>query len=501
MGAILRTKEEYKISTFQIRNPTVRQTPPTPRLPEQASVALSLNLLIEFIVEQDACHLGTECILRSPSIIRPDIRTDVAFGDGQGTSAYINEFGELICAVQLLDLGPSGLIQAKPSSSRARDRNEDNLDAIVRGDHPGMGLRLIDRALEGDAAPSQIEFVHDQWPAVSYTRQSLHVQVQFAIVDKTIVQHYIVQNTCNADMDLHLGFDIGIRLEAPFLKDSGLNDTLEIQGGVLTTGPTGLVLAGGPGGYVLFSASLFDEGKAVPLSPIEQTVEGDVKDTARNSSSSESDGSVSSSSDLGTGPKDDLRRNGRRHRPTRKLRGLVHELRVNVNSGQQRRFTAVYRFLHGNWSRDQVHSMHLIKDTSNYGEGVLKRREIELLNAYDNERSIGNFTKAREILDAISMHSPVSPEPDGLEKSPSLDHEITPKVELFSNWGGEDASSIRPFGWEWQRSQRPRPFRSRGFWGMFRPRRRWTGISNKQRKAFDQEFAKLRDRFRAENGR
>jgi hypothetical protein len=151
--------------------------------------------------------------------------------------------------------------------------------------------------------------------------------------------------------------------------------------------------------------------------------------------------------------------------------------------------------------------MHLIKDTPNYGEGVLKSREIELLNAFDNERSIGKFfVKAREILQAVSMHSPVPPKADGLEKSPSLDHETTPKVELFSNWGGEDASSIRPFGLEWQRSQRsqrPRPFRNRGFWRMFHSRL-WRGserrMSDKQRKVFDQEFAKLRDRFKAENG-
>jgi hypothetical protein len=72
-------------------------------------LALSLDLPKESGVEYTACRLGEECILHPPSETAPDIRTDVALGDGQGTVAYVNEFGELVCAVQLLDLGPSGL--------------------------------------------------------------------------------------------------------------------------------------------------------------------------------------------------------------------------------------------------------------------------------------------------------------------------------------------------------------------------------------------------------
>jgi hypothetical protein len=38
------------------------------------------------------------------------------------------------------------------------------------------------------------------------------------------------------------------------MKAGELIDALEVDGGVFTTGPTGMVLAGGPGGYLQFSA-------------------------------------------------------------------------------------------------------------------------------------------------------------------------------------------------------------------------------------------------------
>ena len=97
-------------------------------------LALSLDLPKESGVEYTACRLGEERILH-PSRTLPDIRTDVALEDGQGTVAYVNEFGELVYVVKLLDLGPSGLFQAKPNSHRAKNRDKDNLNSITRRTH------------------------------------------------------------------------------------------------------------------------------------------------------------------------------------------------------------------------------------------------------------------------------------------------------------------------------------------------------------------------------
>ena len=494
-------------------------------------LALSLDLPKESGIEYAACRLGEECILHPPSKNPPDIRTDVALGDGQGTIAYVNEFGELICAIKLLDLGPSGLFQAKPNSSRAKNRDKDNLDNIIRGDRPGIGLRLMDGAFPRDSTSCRVEFVHDQWPRFSYTSQSIDVEIQFAIVDGKIVQQCVLRNNSNADVDLEMGFDLGIRLESPYMKASKLIDTLEVDGGVFTTGPTGMVLAGGPGGYLQFSASLFDDGKGVPLSPRIYT-----QDMSHGSDSSESENSVSANSQSDNsgsdGPGSDSYAsdssgsdssgsdsagsdNSKFDRepkwsdiPKHKLGGLVHVLNVKIDIGQERRFTAIYQFQHGCWSPDQVHSMHLITYASfNMDKKILKVLDKEFRDAYRKARLDGNFTEAKKILEeGILGDSEVSPEVDETKAQGSRDYKGSLITKLLANWGGEDPSSIRLFGLEWQQSQRSHRARRALFRHDFHRRRRRAGTqfseegsARQRRRSFDEEFANLRKKFRAEN--
>lgn len=474
-------------------------------------------------VEYTACRLGEECILRPPSKNPPDIRTDVALGDGQGTIAYVNEFGELVCAVQLLDLGPSGLFQAKPNSRRAKNRDKDNLDGIIRGDRPGIGLRLMDGAFPRDPASCRVEFVHDQWPRFSYTSQSIDVEIQFAIVDSKVVQQYILRNNSDTDLDLEMGFDLGIRLESPYMKANRLIDTLEVDGGVFTTGPTGVVLAGGPGGYLQFAASLFEDGKGVPLSP--RKYPRDILHSSDSSGSdgsdpgdpqSENSGSDSSDSDSSGSDSADSASSGSDTEPEgrdisrRNLGGLVHVLNVKIDIDQERRFTAVYQFQYGCWSPGQVHSMHLITYPSfDTDQNTLKMLDKELRDAYCKAKSGGNFAEAKKILEeGILGGSEVSREADETQKQGSRGHKSSPSTKLFANWGGEDPSSIRLFGLEWQQSQRSHRLRRHSFRHAFHHRRpRWDGPqfseegnARQRRRSFDQEFANLRERFRAKNG-
>jgi hypothetical protein len=495
-------------------------------------LALSLDLPKEPGVEYTACCLGEECILHPPSKTPPDIRTDVALGDGQGTVAYANEFGELVCAVQLLDLGPSGLFQAKPNSSRAKNRDKDNLDGIIRGECPGIGLRLMDGVSLRDPTSCRVEFVHDQWPRFSYTSQSIDVEIQFAIVDRKVVQQYILRNNSDADADLEMGFDLGIRLESPYMKASQLIDTLEVDGGVFTTGPTGMVLAGGPGGYLQFSASLFDDGKGVPLSPRKcpqdmshgsDSSESESSDSGNSQSGSSgsggpasdsyaSDSSDSDSSSSDSGDSDNSRPDREPKGSDiskRKLGGLIHVLNVKIDIGQKRRFTAVYQFQHGCWSPGQVHSMHLITYASfDTDKKTLKVLDKEFRDAYCKVRSDGNFIEAKKILEErILRDSEVPLEVDERRKQGSRDHRSSLITKLFTNWGGEDPFSVRLFGLEWQQSQRSHRARRRSFRRDFSRRRPWAGTpfseegSARQRgRSFDQEFTNLRERFRVENG-
>jgi hypothetical protein len=447
----------------------------------------------------------------------------VALGDGQGTVAYVNEFGELVCAVQLLDLGPSGLFQAKPNSRRAKNRDKDNLDRIIRGERPGIGLRLTDGPFPRDPASCRVEFVHDQWPRFSYTSQSIDVEVQFAIVDSKVVQQYILRNSSDADLDLEMGFDLGIRLESPYMKANKLVDTLEVDGGVFTSGPTGMVLAGGPGGYLQFSASLFEDGKGVPLSPrkyprdishgsdsSESGGSGPENSQSENSGSGSSDSDSSGSDSADSDDSDSDTEPEGRDISRRNLGGLVHVLNVRIDVGQERRFTAVYQFQHGCWSLDQVHSMHLITYPSfDADQNTLKALDKGFRDAYCKAKSGGNFAEAKKTLEeGILGHSDVSREVDETQKQGSRDHKSSPSTKLFANWGGEDPSSIRLFGLEWQQSQRSHRLRRHSFRQAFHHRRtRWVGpqfgeegSARQRRRSFDQEFANLRDRFRAKNG-
>jgi len=393
------------------------------------------------------CHLEKECILHSPFDSARVIRTDVAFGDGEGTIAYTNEFGELICAMRMLDLGPTGLIRAK----RIRGVNltpKDHMERIVQGEYPGIGIRIFNRPSRKDLLLRSTEFVHDQWPRCQYGSPQIDVQVQYAIVDGRIVQEMVVTNKSEVDITERACFDLGMVLESPYMRPPTLKATLGMQGGIFTTGPTAVTLAGGPGGCVEFSASLFEDGRSVPLQPREHPF----------SPAAEPGG----------------------HTARRMVHNLIHELPITVRAKQEKKFTAIYQFELHSWSREQVHGMKLITNKLYPGAAIIGK-EKKFLAAYEKAKS-GNAVQARKLVEDGHCEETGAAEEDPETEGP------TKEKRLFSNWGGDQIWSYRLFGQEWHR------VRYRVVNRRLQEEMDW------HKPLFDEEFAQLRTMARNKNG-
>jgi hypothetical protein len=148
--------------------------------------------------------------------------------------------------------------------------------------------------------------------------------------------------------------------------------------------------------------------------------------------------------------------------------------------------------------------MHLITYPSfDADQTTLKMLDKGFRDAYCEAKLGGNFAEAKKILEEGILG-----DLDETQKQGSRDHRSSPSIKLFANWGGEDPSSIRLFGLEWQQSQRSHHLRQRSFRQAFHHRRRhWAGpqfgeegSARQRRRSFDREFTNLRERFRAKNG-
>jgi hypothetical protein len=62
-----------------------------------------------------------------------------------------------------LDFGVTGLVLVEPALEEYMRSTE--LDEIISGQSPGLGLRIQHR---DDIHDSEISFIHDRWPRVSY---------------------------------------------------------------------------------------------------------------------------------------------------------------------------------------------------------------------------------------------------------------------------------------------------------------------------------------------
>lgn len=380
-----------------------------------------------------------ECILCRPSEPTPAIRTDVPFGDGKGTIGYINEFGELISIVQMLDFGPTGLVQLRPNIED--DFFTDEVNRLVDGHSPGIGLRVADRHDLDHKLYDPIEFVHDKWPRVRFRELTVDVTVQWAIVDKRVVQDCILENKTKDVVCVEMVLDLGMSLSSPYMGTDELCPAIEFDTEIFTVKNTCIVLSGGVGGYVRLRASLFeDDGRPVLLQPgiKEATSEDDEK---------------------GEKP---AKSNGLR------TIALIHVLPVKLEAGEKRQLTAVYEFASERWSRSQVYDMKFIKTTPDTPANA--RREM-----IKDQRCLEEYKKAFSENDVggacrILENGPAEPEADPSDSGQkshvvdsinadfSLDtstEDETERKPYFRNWGGEALSSHFLLGREWNIRHRP----------------------------------------------
>ncbi|KIX06923.1 uncharacterized protein Z518_04899 [Rhinocladiella mackenziei CBS 650.93] len=416
---------------------------------------------------RDDCQLSPECILRAPPGPSPSVPTDIALGDGNGTVAYVNERGELICIVKMLDLGPSGLFRARPNYY-----NESALTEVVRGEKYGMGLRLF----HGESLKSgthNVEYVHDRWPRISSNYQKFGALVQWSIKDGKVIQHYTLASSSTVDVDFI--FDMGILVEAPFMNDGRLINACNANGELFTTGPTAVALAGGPGGYVRFYASLFADGRPVPLKPSWT----DDKDPSFYSDNSDESDVEKENVTL----------------KAKKILGIVHEHRVRMHPGEIRTVTAIYHLDHVPWQREEVFSMDLIANKPRELYKEQRQDERTFMEEYEKYKASNDLASARLLLDEGLPTKEVANE--STRDGPDLGQ--TRNIKPFSNWGGETFSSHRLFGMEWEQEYEPSQysiasFRIPLFARGSRPNR-WQAQDSR----LEEAFARIRTQIRREN--
>ncbi|OAP63212.1 hypothetical protein AYL99_02439 [Fonsecaea erecta] len=386
------------------------------------------------------CHLGQECVLEQPQDLKPAIRSDIAFGDGQGTVGFISEFGELIQARRILDYGPWGSLQVRPESDPA------DFDHIMEGSCPGIGLRLNDRSVVPDEDFHPVSYIHDRWPKLSYSTEGVEVEMMFAVVDKKIVHQCVLSNRGNADSTVDMVFDMGFAMGAPV--DSRLRSGTKFKGGTLTSGNTCIVLSGNPGGYGVFGASLYiDHGRPVRLVPVE------LKDQP----------------ETGNDPKPDSSHAGKKESKEKEpSRFLFHRLPIKIAPGAQRELTAVYDFNCGRWTRDQIYDLKIMPSISDDYYTLQRLRENSFLTAYEEAKSKDDVEQVRKILeDGVPQHAAVPAQKDAHDapsepvdtnapKPPEEQQPLVPESEShvktqlpFQNHGGESLVSHHLFGLEW----------------------------------------------------
>ncbi|KAL9045647.1 MAG: hypothetical protein Q9214_001342 [Letrouitia sp. 1 TL-2023] len=415
------------------------------------------------------CSLDDSCVLKPPSEIIRSVRTGIDFGDDEGTTAYINELGELIYALQMLDLGPFGLIRAKPNHNEDDPNRVD--EDMIHGRRHGFGLRLLhQRPVEIES--SCVEYVHDQWPRIFLKYENLDTEVQFAIKNKSLVQHYTLRS--RATMEAAIGFDVAVVLDDNGMVVDDLKGACQVEGGVFTTGSTAVALASGPGGHIEFLASLFEGTKPVALSCYPR--EDSVYRPEDNESFWE-------------------------HVPTdddsfKLSQTLVHEHRFHMSVGECRTFTAIYRFNQRTRPRDEVYSMRLItvepylnEKKQPRAEEEQRKKEQDYLREYEKLKAAGNHENMKRLLEH-GIQTNCDEKASVLESKSPVDSEQTNmnRNKSFSNWGGENMLSHRLLGIEWHKRQNvddPDNY----------------DVSKSHRTLFDQEFARIRQRIREDHGK
>lgn len=257
----------------------------------------------EFSKEQDRwdilCLPESKCKIRTAHSLGAD-----------GTTAFVSEFGELVAFRKILSYErPQAALVEPPIAYK--QHKEDEVNDILEGRLPGLGLRLEDREQCRD---HKIDYVHDRWPRVSYrgsklsvrenqrkmlypksqyipqilntksiedlgsprqppglpieTIGDLDIKVQFFIHHGVVAQQYLVSNpthdprTCNFKLDLGFGarlsnLNSGQEKDQPDLTQSGIFSSAGGYGARFW--------AGDRRGQVQIDVVLFQDGRSVML--------------------------------------------------------------------------------------------------------------------------------------------------------------------------------------------------------------------------------------------
>ncbi|KAL8822760.1 MAG: hypothetical protein Q9191_006513 [Dirinaria sp. TL-2023a] len=410
--------------------------------------------------------LDEKCTLQTPPKDRHSIPSDIAFGDGDGTSAYVNENGELISIVQMLNMGPSGLFRAR-ANFLSKSEADHPFNGIVRGNRSGIGLSLIRDNLF-DHGSHQIDFVHDRWPRISSQSEKLDLEIQLAIKDRRVIQHYILRGKDR--VHVKFAFDAAFIVDEPYQRPQNMRPTCYVDGGIFTTGATAIALAGGPGGHVRFLASLFKDAKPVTLdlsfepASLTDEVPYIVPDP-----------SAKINCDL------------------RIVSSLTQEHELELLEGETRTMTAIYYFECEEWKRDEVYSMHLMPEASvRYNEKNHRKREEEFMKEYNKAKNSDHNDRVRSL---FGQGMPIESAHD-LEEMEKKDFEQHDEQKCnttvpFSNWGGENMSPERLLGVEWHTGSFEEDFLYWGYLdeGSLEVPRRTLLL------AFNEAFAQIRKRI------
>ena len=363
--------------------------------------------------------LSDQCTLRSPPRHGNSILSDIAFGDGDGTTGFVNESGELICIVQMLDMGSTGLFRVRPNYRippptaypSSLPQTDHPFSDIVRGSKPGFGINLIrDELFEHGS--HHIDFVHDRWPRFSSHYQKLDVETQLCIKGKRIIQHHILRSKDR--VTVKYAFNAAITIDDPYMP-SELKGACNINGGIFSTGGTAVALAGGAGGHVRLFASLFKDAQPATLDFSIEEIHPSVYNLPLS---------------------DYFQSNGPTGIDNFKWASRLrqHE-NIAMLEGETRTITGIYHFESEKWSRDDLYSLHLMPE-SLLGHDETKHRVKE-------EQFMRDF-------EAIKTHGPEASEQFVYDQSKKF---IDQKEAVpFSNWGGQATSSQRLFGIEWEKS-------------------------------------------------
>ena len=377
-------------------------------------------------------------ILCDPNNNRHPGSAEIAFGNDDGTKAYVNDAGQLICIVQMVDMGPCGLVRARLNYNIDPEKDHPFTNIIQQDRRHGMGLYLLrDFDLNEDDALHQVQYVDDRWPRVLTKYSDIDCEVQWAIEGDAIIQEYTL--TCKVSTQVKFGFDGAIVIDDPFMKtDEFLQSSCHYRGGAATYKATEMVSVAGPGGHIQFFATLF-----VDKSPVEMNLDASQHDPFFTYSDAEYNDVPLDSEGC------------------KRFHHLSQGHTLDMHAGDIRSITAIYHFKSRKWTREEVFDLYTSEEgTMQIDKKKQQEREQEFMVKYQEHKERQSNEPMIEYLAAMWKET-YSPEKVTEKIDPNNDRQAgaevvkdVPRALPFTNWGGEDYDFHRLLGFEWQRTER-----------------------------------------------